>query len=210
MIADAGPGRPEKWDEGTTTCTVVDKWGNAVAATPSANPEYGFCESLGIAFNTRLSSLNIQKGHPNCLEPGKRPRITLTPTMVLKNGKPAFVMSVAGGDMQDQTGLQLLLQVMDFGRMPKEAIPAPRFYTYHTEDSFNPSPDPQKRIFKINTMDINPTEPSTIAELKNRGHIVNEVKNPIASPVMIYIDQNSGMCYGAALVERKFCAALNK
>jgi gamma-glutamyltranspeptidase/glutathione hydrolase len=210
MIADAGPGEYAKWDEGTTTCTVVDKWGNAVAATPSANPEYGFCPSLGVYFNTRLSSLNTQKGHPNSLEPGKRPRITLTPTMVLKNGKPVFVMSVAGGDMQDQTGLQLLLQVMDFGRMPKEAIPAPRFYTYHSEDSFNPSPNPQERIFKLDSLDVNTTEKSTIDELIKRGHHVNMVNNPIASPVMIYVDQKSGMCYGAALVERKFCAALNK
>lgn len=210
MIADAGPGESSTWDEGTTTCTVVDKWGNAVAATPSANPEYGICESLGIAHGTRLSSLNTQKGHPNCLEPGKRPRITLTPTMVLKNGKPVFVMSVAGGDMQDETGLQLMLQVMDFGRMPKEAIPAPRFYTYHIEDSFNPSPIQQERIFKINTLDVNTTEQSTIDELIKRGHIVNVVKGSIASPALIYVDQASGMYYGAALPNVKYCGAINK
>jgi gamma-glutamyltranspeptidase/glutathione hydrolase len=210
MIADAGPGESAKWDEGTTTCTVVDKWGNAVAATPSANPEYGLCPDLGIAFGTRLSSLNTQKGHPNCIEPGKRPRITLTPTMVLKNGKPIFVMSVAGGDMQDETGLQLMLQVMDFGRMPKEAIPAPRFYTYHIEDSFSPAPSAKERFLKINTLDVNTTEQSTIDELKKRGHIVNVVTGPIASPVMIYVDQASGMYYGAALQNKKFVAAINK
>lgn len=210
MIADAGPIKLEPWDEGTTTCNVVDKWGNAVAATPSANPEYGICQSLGISFGTRLSSLNTQKGHPNCLEPGKRPRITLTPTMVLKNGKPIFVMSVAGGDMQDETGLQLLLQVMDFGRMPKEAISAPRFYTYHIEDSFSPAPSSKERFLKINTMDVNTTEQSTLDELKKRGHNVNVVTNSIGSPIMIYIDQASGMCYGAALPNRKYVAALNK
>lgn len=210
MIADAGPGESSKWDEGTTTCAVVDKWGNAVAATPSANPEYGICESLGVAHGTRLSSLNTQKGHPNCIEPGKRPRITLTPTMVLKNGKPIFVMSVAGGDMQDQTGLQLMLQSIDFGRMPKEAIPASRIYTYHIEDSFNPSPNPQERIFKINTLDVNTTDQSTIDELKKRGHIVNVVKNQIASPVLVYVDPVSGMYYGAALPNVKYCGAINK
>ncbi len=210
MIADIGPGERDQWDQGTTTCAVVDKWGNAVAATPSANPEYGICESLGVAHGTRLSSLNTQKGHPNCLEPGKQPRITLTPTMVLKNGKPIIVMSVAGGDLQDQTGLQLLLDVIDLGMMPKDAIPAPRFSTGHMEDSFNPAPTVAERLLKIGSLDINPTDQSTIDELQKRGHIVNVVKNPLASPVMVYIDQSTGMYYGAALPNHKFCEAINK
>jgi gamma-glutamyltranspeptidase/glutathione hydrolase len=116
---------------------VADKWGNVVAATPSANPEYGICESLGIAHNTRLSSLNTQKGHPNSLAPGKRPRITLTPTIVLKKGKPILAMSIMGGDIQDQVSLQLFLDFVEFDKMPKDAISTPRFRTYHTEDSFN-------------------------------------------------------------------------
>ena len=71
MEAFSGPGQYWPGEKGTTTCVVADKWGNVVAATPSANPDYGICESLGIAHNTRLSSLNTQKGHPNSLEPGK-------------------------------------------------------------------------------------------------------------------------------------------
>lgn len=209
MKAISSPAEYWPGDPGTTTCTVVDKWGNAVAATPSANPEYGICESLGIAHNTRLSSLNTQKGHPNSLAPGKRPRITLTPTIVLKNGKPVIVMSVAGGDLQDQTSLQLLLAFIDFGMMPKEAIPAPRLRTYHTEDSFNPSPDASSRIFKIGALDINPADQKVIDELKTRGHEVNVIEGSVASPVMIYVDQKTGISYGACLPSRKFCAALN-
>lgn len=210
MIADIGPGQIWPGERGTTTCAVVDKWGNAVAATPSSNPEYGVCESLGIAHDTRLSSLNTQKGHPNCLEPGKRPRITLTPTMVLKNGKPVIVMSVAGGDLQDQVSLQLLLDFIDFGKMPKEAIPAPRFNTFHIQDSFNPSPDPASRILNIGYLNINTTDQSTVEDLTKRGHKIKVVANSIASPVMILVDQTSGISYAAALPDHKFCAALNK
>jgi gamma-glutamyltranspeptidase / glutathione hydrolase len=213
MIADIGPGEYWPGETGTTTCVVVDKWGNAVAATPSANPEYGVCESLGIAHNTRLSTLNTQKGHPNSLEPGKRPRITLTPTIILKNGKPIIVMSVAGGDMQDQVGLQLILDFIEFGILPKDAISSPRFLTTHIQDSFNPSPDPDVRMGKIAGIEINSTDQSTIDNLTKRGHIVSIAKGSLASPVMVYVDQKTGISYAASQPTNTFrgkcCAALN-
>ena len=83
---------------GTTTCVVADKWGNFVAATPSGNPPYNICEPLGIAHGNRLRSLNTAKGHPNRIEPGKRPRITLTPTLVMKDGIPIMGISANTGD----------------------------------------------------------------------------------------------------------------
>src|SRR5207245_10331540 len=86
----------------TTTCVVADDQGNVVAATPS-----GFTGVLvgktGVWLGSRLQSFNNWPGHPNCIEPGKRPRITLTPTIVLKDKKPVYAISVAGGDGQDQT-----------------------------------------------------------------------------------------------------------
>jgi gamma-glutamyltranspeptidase / glutathione hydrolase len=216
MIGFTGPGEYRPGQHGTTTCAVVDKWGNAVAATPSANGDYGICESLGIAHNTRLTSFNTQKGHPNCIEPGKRPRITLTPTIVLREGKPVIVMSVAGGDMQDQTALQLILDNIEFGMKPKEALSSPRLYTYHTEDSFNPSPDQAKRVFKIGALDVyDIADQKVIDELKRRHHLVTAVPGPIGDPAMIYVDQSTGMYYAATepFYERdsprdKFCGAL--
>jgi gamma-glutamyltranspeptidase/glutathione hydrolase len=215
MKAYAGPGEYRKGEPGTTTCTVVDKWGNAVAATPSANPKYGICESLGIAHNTRLCSLNTQKGHPNSLEPGKRPRITLTPTIVLKDRKPVIIMSVAGGEKQDQVSLQLFLDMIDFGMTPKEAVSSPRFLSYHMEDSFNPSPDvkaryknyPKLDIDESVQLDINITDQSTMDNLAHRGHKVTVEKNPIALPAMIYVDGKSGISYAAGQPGRRFCAA---
>jgi len=192
-----GKGEYRPGEKGTTTCVVIDKWGNVVAATPSANPEYGICESLGIAHNTRLSSLNTEKGHPNSIAPGKRPRITLTPTIVLKDKKPFLAMSVAGGDMQDQVSLQLFLDIVEFGMMPKEAIASSRIYTNHIEDSFNPSPDAAVRSGKTAVLDIYKTDLSVVDDLTGRGHIVNIVKVPIAHPVMISIDQMTGISYAA-------------
>jgi gamma-glutamyltranspeptidase/glutathione hydrolase len=209
MKAYSGPGQYWPGEHGTTTCVVVDKWGNVVAATPSSNPEYGICESLGIAHNTRLSSLNIQKGHPNALQPGKRPRITLTPTIVLKDGQPIIAMSVAGQDMQDQTALQLFLDIVEFDMMPKEAMAGPRFRTYHLEHSFNPSANPKTRFISIDQLDINKTNQSTTENLKKRGHKVKVVEKVIAYPAIIYLDRQSGISYAAADPERKLCAAIN-
>lgn len=197
MIAYDGPGESWPGERGTTTCVVIDKWGNVVAATPSANPQYGVCESLGIAHNTRLSSLNTQKGHPNSIEPGKRPRITLTPTIVLKNDKPFLAMSVAGGDRQDQVALQLLLDITEFDMMPEEAIAAPRIYTHQIEDSFNPSPDPAARAGKTATLDIYKTRQAVIDDLSGRGHIMNIVNDAIANPIVIFTDQETGISYAA-------------
>ena len=219
MKASSGPGQYWPGEKGTTTCLVVDKWGNVVAATPSANPSYGICESLGIAHNTRLSSLNTQKGHPNSLQPGKRPRITLTPTIVLKNKKPVLAISVAGGDVQDQTTLQLILDHVEFGMMPKEAIVAPRFRTYHSENSFLPSPDPKERYYKIGALDIDSTDQAIIGNLINRGHNVTlanlhsgELAKLMGFGIMIYLDQATGISYAAGepvYSRGKFCAALN-
>src|SRR5207237_6699191 len=123
----------------TTTCVVADGQGNVVAATPS-----GFsgvvAGNTGVYLGTRLQSFNNWPGSPNCIEPGKRPRITLTPTLVLKDGKPVLAVSVAGGDMQDQAALQMVLDALDFGLSPAESVTAPRFGTNHFVGSFRQAP----------------------------------------------------------------------
>ena len=126
---------------GTTTCVVADRWGMVVSATPSANVYHaGGTGSTGVSYGNRLRSLNTTPGHPNCIAPGKRPRITLTPTLVLKDGAPVLAISVAGGDLQDQAALNLLLDFVEFGMQPADAVVAPRFATDHHEDSFDPNP----------------------------------------------------------------------
>jgi gamma-glutamyltranspeptidase/glutathione hydrolase len=181
---------------GTTTCVVADRWGNLVAATPSGNGPYAICEELGIAHGNRLRSLNTTPGHPNCLEPGKRPRITLTPTLVLKEGKAVIAISVAGGDLQDQTTLNCLLNHIEFGMPPAEAVTAPRFSTGHHQDSFNADPQREKTLVKLTSLTLSEEIPQNVKDdLRSRGHIIETSKVPIATPVMLTRDPDSGiMC----------------
>jgi len=72
----------------------------------------------------------------NVLEPGKRPRATLTPTLALRDGKPFLVFSVQGGDTQDQNLLQFFLNVVEFGMTPQEATEAANITSYQMRDSF--------------------------------------------------------------------------
>jgi gamma-glutamyltranspeptidase/glutathione hydrolase len=125
------------------TChiNVADRWGNIVAATPSGGwmesspviPELGFC--LG----TRLQMMRLDHDAPDSLQPGKRPRTTLTPTIVLdKSGKGYMGCGTPGGDKQDQWQLLFLVRHLALGMSPQEAIDAPGFYSTHWPDSFFP------------------------------------------------------------------------
>jgi gamma-glutamyltranspeptidase/glutathione hydrolase len=165
---------------------VADRSGNVVAATPSG---WGgvLAGKTGIILNSRLRSLNTWPGHPNCLEPGKRPRITLTPTLVLKDGKPVAAISVAGGDKQDQVTLQLLLGYVEFGHSPARAVTAPRFVTNHLIGSFN-QPPPRLGSLSI----YQSAGDDTIAALKDHGHNLSVTKPPLGHPVMLTIDPTTG------------------
>jgi gamma-glutamyltranspeptidase/glutathione hydrolase len=210
MKAVKGPGMYRPGPGGTTTCVVADRWGNFVAATPSGNRPYAVCNELGVAHGNRLRSLNTTKGHPNRIEPGKRPRITLTPTIVLKDGKAVIAISVAGGDLQDQTTLNCLLNHLEFGMMPKDAVTAPRFNTGHQQDSFNPNPDRRKTLGTLASLTLNENIDESIRkELAGRGHKIKTTSGPIAHPVMIYLDPNTGMIYAAGDPKaRRHAAAL--
>ena len=181
---------------GTTTCVVADKWGNFVAATPSGNPPYNICEPLGIAHGNRLRSLNTAKGHPNRIEPGKRPRITLTPTLVMKDGIPIMGISVAGGDLQDQTTLNCLLNFIEFGMKPEKAVTASRFSTRHHENSFDPAA--LRTVGVLGGLTLNESiDKDVLKDLSERGHRVSTTGGPIAYPVMVYYDKQMNQFYAA-------------
>lgn len=198
MKAVKAPGHYLPGVGGTTTCVVADRWGNMVAATPSGNPPYSICPETGVAHGNRLRSLNTTPGHPNRIEPGKRPRITLTPTLVLKNGKPVIAISVAGGDLQDQTTLICLLNLIEFGIMPKDSVRAPRFSTGHHEGSFNPNPHRRETLGRLGGLAVEDRiSKEVIAELKKRGHKVRTFSGANSHPVMLYVDPETGMMYAA-------------
>ncbi|MBT6094144.1 MAG: gamma-glutamyltransferase family protein [Rhodospirillaceae bacterium] len=119
---------------------VIDKWGNMVAATPSggwlssspAIPDLGFCLS------TRGQMFWIDEGHPDCIAPGKRPRITLSPSMALRDGEPYMAFGTPGGDQQDQWPLHMFLRHVHHGMNLQQAIDAPNFHSTHCPGSFYP------------------------------------------------------------------------
>jgi len=183
----------------TTTCVVADRWGNVVAATPSCNLETNEPDAAtGIVQGNRLRSLNTTPGHPNRIQPGKRPRITLTPTLVTKDGKPVVAISVAGADLQDQTTLNILLNHIEFGMMPEEAVTQPRFNTDHMENSFDSNPDRHRAFMAPGSLQVNCGISGRVQEeLERRGHALSTTSEAIAKPVMIYLDRDTGKMYTA-------------
>ena len=167
----AEPGVSSSGDTRGDTChiDVVDRWGNMIAATPSggwlqsspAIPELGFC--LG----SRLQMTWLEPGSPSTLRPGKRPRTTLTPTLVLKDGRPVAALGSPGGDQQDQWQLLYLLRTIIGGYSPQQAIDAPAFHSTAFPGSFWP------RTWTPGGAEVEGRlGDSVIAELEARGHVV--------------------------------------
>ncbi len=169
----AGVGEPTVSRSGETrgdTChiDVVDRWGNMIAATPSGGwlqssptiPELGFC--LG----TRLQMTWLEDGAASTLRAGKRPRTTLTPTLILKDGKPAVALGSPGGDQQDQWQLLYILRTIVGGYTPQQAIDAPALHTTSIPGSFWPRTwEPGGAVVEDRL------GAELIAELERRGHI---------------------------------------
>jgi gamma-glutamyltranspeptidase / glutathione hydrolase len=141
----AGAGEPTVGRDGVTkgdTChiDVADRWGNLVSITPSGGwlqssphiPELGFC--LG----SRLQMTWLEGGLPSSLRPGERPRTTLSPTLVLRDGVPYLAMGTPGGDQQDQWQLPFLLRHIVGGYDLQQAIDAPTFHSTSANESFWP------------------------------------------------------------------------
>jgi gamma-glutamyltranspeptidase/glutathione hydrolase len=187
-VLPAGQDSP---NQDTSTCLTLDSWGNAVAATPS-----GFdgvvVGKTGVVLGSRLRSLNAWAGHPNCIEPGKRPRITLTPGMVCKDGKFFLSLSCAGADHQDQALLQYFVDIVDFGKHPKDVASAPRFGTNQFMNSFGQGP-PKLGSVVLNA-DIGD---EVIKSLTDRGAQVTTRPRPWEAPVMIWVDPQTGLIEAA-------------
>jgi gamma-glutamyltranspeptidase/glutathione hydrolase len=119
---------------------VVDAAGNMISATPSG----GWLQSsptipgLGFCLGTRLQMMWLESDSPTVLTPGMRPRTTLTPTLVLRDGHPILACGTPGGDQQDQWQLPLLLRVLVGGYTPQQAIDAPNLHTTSAPGSFWP------------------------------------------------------------------------
>ena len=167
-----GSGEPTFADvpevEGDTVhLDVVDRWGNMVSATPSGGwlqasptvPELGFC------ITTRGQMFWLDPELPSALAPNKRPRTTLTPTLVTRDGRPAMAFGTPGGDQQDQWSLQLFLRHVHHGMNLQAAIDAPMFSSAHFPSSFYP------RAMRPGHLALEGRFPAaTLRELRRRGH----------------------------------------
>jgi gamma-glutamyltranspeptidase/glutathione hydrolase len=189
--------RDRNGEQQDTTCVnVVDKDGNMMSATPSgAWIPAVIAGDTGIPLTQRAQAFVLTPGHPNQLAPHKHPRITLTPTLAIKDGKPWLAFSTPGGDSQDQTLLQIFLNVVEFGMNPQEAIEAPRFNSeamYSTFDDHSDRPlllDVEKRI-----------PPAVLDQLRARGHKLepgSDWSNPTAATMVEY-NPSSGVISGGA------------
>jgi gamma-glutamyltranspeptidase/glutathione hydrolase len=150
----------------TTCVNAVDRDGVMFSATPSgAWMPSVIAGDTGIPLTQRAQSFLLVEGHPNELAGGKRPRITLSPTLVLKDGHPLLALSTPGGDNQDQALLQLILNVVEFGYDAQRAVEAPRIQTRHLVSSFdNHAMNPGDLLLDERI------SPATVAELQARGH----------------------------------------
>lgn len=145
MAMAAGTGEPtvsRLGASGGDTChvDVIDRWGNMVSATPSAGwlqssptiPELGFC--LG----SRCQMFWLDESLPNGLMPGKRPRTTLSPSLVLREGRPWMSFGTPGGEQQDQWQPIMLMRMLDHRFNIQQAIDLPSFHSEHWISSFWP------------------------------------------------------------------------
>ena len=152
----------------TTAVEVVDKDGNLFSATPSSGWLLGgafVAGDTGIPMSNRMQAFRLDPDSPNVLAGGKRPRTTLTPTVVLKDGKPFLAIGTPGGDSQDQQILLVLLNIIDFGMDVQAAIEAPRINSLHPESSFEDH-RAQPGVLEVERS----ISDAVRAELQRRGH----------------------------------------
>jgi gamma-glutamyltranspeptidase/glutathione hydrolase len=172
----AGSGEPTLARLGASsgdTChiDVIDTAGNMVSATPSA----GWLQSspvipeLGFPMGSRGQMFWLRPGLPNSLEPGKRPRTTLSPSFALRDGKPWMAFGTPGGEQQDQWALIFFLRMVHHRMNIQQAIDAPSFHTEHWPSSFWPrAARPGKVVLEGQFAN------AVLAELRARGHLAEK------------------------------------
>jgi len=165
----AGVGEPTRASGDTVHLDVVDRHGNIVSATPSGGWLWSspVIPGLGFPLGTRAQMFWLEEGLPNSLEPGKRPRTTLSPSLAFRGGDPYLAFGTPGGDQQDQWTLVFFLHHVDFGLDLQAAIDAPSFHTNHFPSSFYPRAAHPGQIEVEGRFDA-----GTVDDLRARGHEV--------------------------------------
>mgnify|MGYP002866602337 FL=1 len=194
--ATTDPAVRPAWPQDTAYCCVVDADGNLFSATPSDAIETGpvggpVIPGLGFAISARGSQTWLDPVMPSGLEPGKRPRLTPNPALVLKDGRPHIAIGCPGGDAQVQGMLQVFLNMAEFGMAPQEAIDAPRVCSHSFPNSFWPHVSRPGEVVLETRIDE-----AVRKNLAGRGHLVLEDgdwSTGMSRVSTIRVDESSGM-----------------
>jgi gamma-glutamyltranspeptidase/glutathione hydrolase len=180
----------------TCTVAVVDNAGNLAVAVPSG----GWLKSspvipgLGFALGTRGQTAWLAEGHPNSLAPGRRPRTTLSPSIVLRDGQPFLAFGTPGGDQQDQWTLEAFLAVAEFGLDLQAATEIPASHIDHFPQSFAP------RAARPGVVVVERShDPSVLAALEAKGHRLDVVpESTLGKVCAVGVDPVDGFVRAAA------------
>lgn len=189
-------GSLESFFRGTTSIQTTDAEGWVVSVTPSgAWIPAVIAGRTGVGMSQRAQSFVLDPAENpfNVIEPGKRPRATLTPTIAMKDGRPYLSFAVQGGDTQDQNLLQFFLNVVEFGMNVQQATEAANFNTFHLRDSFG---DHESRPGELLLNEAVP--PWVRSELRAQGYrlrFADRTSGPINA---IYFDWKHGTFWGGS------------
>jgi gamma-glutamyltranspeptidase/glutathione hydrolase len=186
----------ESFRAGTTSIIAADEEGWVVSATPSGGWTPAFIAGhTGVGLSQRMQSFVLDEAQSpfNVLVPGKKPRVTLPPTLAVKDGKPWLAAAVQGGDTQDQNLLQLFLDITEFGMTVQEATEAPNINSYQMHSSFGNHESIPGRI----TVHAS-TPPWVRQELQKMGYKV-EAEDRTSGPInAILLDHEHGTLWGGS------------
>jgi gamma-glutamyltranspeptidase/glutathione hydrolase len=186
----------ENFYAGTTSVEAADAEGWVVSVTPSG----GWIPAViaghtGMGLSQRMQSFVLDKSENpfNVVEPGKRPRATLTPSLAVKDGKPFLAFAVQGGDTQDQNLLQFFLNVVEFGMTVQEATEAANFISFQLRDSFG------EHEFEPGELLLNNSTPAwTRKELEAKGYKLT-LEDRTSGPInAIYFDRKHNTFWGGS------------
>jgi gamma-glutamyltranspeptidase/glutathione hydrolase len=188
---DLGAGGIQGFESGQTThYSIVDAWGNAVAATTTLNGSFGskvVVEGAGFLLNNEMDDFSVKPGVPNMygltgggansIEPGKRMLSSMSPTIVLDEGEPFLVLGTPGGATIITTVAQMIINIVDFGMSAEEAVHAPRFHNQWV---------PDKIAFEKGAFPA-----ALVRALEKRGHNCYERSRDIGDVQLIQISEGT-------------------
>jgi gamma-glutamyltranspeptidase/glutathione hydrolase len=181
---------------GTTSVVAADKDGWLVSMTPSGGwlpAVIAGRTGIGMSQRAQMFVTDPAENPFNVIEPGKRPRVTLTPSMAFRDGKPWLAFAVQGGDTQDQNLLQFFLNVVEFGMTPQQAAEAPNFTSYQLHDSFG-----QHEIFP-GKITLNDAMPDRVRrDLRERGYDADYAARTSGPINAVLIDPVQGTFWGGS------------